>query len=358
MRLGINDAMDVHGGRAICDGPSNYLFHQYMSAPVSITVEGANILSRSLIIFGQGAVRCHPWLLEEMEAVSLNDPNEALMRFDAAVMGHVNHVLTNLARAAFYNLSGGRIGSAPSASEVNIWYAQLERASASFAITADMALVQLGGELKRREMLSGRFADVLGELYLLSCALKHFEDGGREPAELLLLEFVMREGLFKIQNNLGDILQNLPSKLSSWVLKRVIFPWGRRWHRPSDQLTREVATLVTESTTLRDRLSCGMYLVESEHDVIGCLEHALKLTVQCESISMRVREAIRSGAVSPHTEDAPAAALAIGVISETEAEQLRSLEIAVRRAIDVDDFDPQELWAEGVKPTGRTANAA
>ena len=357
MRASVNDAMDIHGGRAICDGPANYLFHPYMSAPVAITVEGANILTRSLIIFGQGAVRCHPWLLKEMSAAAIEDPDEALLSFDVALMGHIGHILTNLARATFRNANGGRVGSDPSVGEVNYWYAQLERASASFAIVADTALAMLGGALKRREMLSGRFADVLGELYLLSCALKHFEDGGRQASELPVLEFAMREGLYTVQARLDEILQNLPLRAVAWGLRRVVFPWGRRWQRADDKLTGEVATLMAESSEVRERLSCGMYLIESEDDVIGCLEHALKVTEQSEAIAKRVRDAIRSGAIRAYGEDVPAAALAAGIISETEAEQLRILEAAVRRAIDVDDFDSHELWAEAAE-VDRAADAA
>ncbi|MCZ6892423.1 MAG: acyl-CoA dehydrogenase [Gammaproteobacteria bacterium] len=357
MRASVNDAMDVHGGRAICDGPSNYLFHPYMAAPVAITVEGANILTRSLIIFGQGAVRCHPWLLEEMNAAALDDPDDALARFDNAFMGHVGHILTNLARAAFRNLTGGKLGSAPSVGEVNYWYAQLERASASFAVIADATLAQLGGALKRREMLSGRFADVLGELYLLSCALKHFEDGGRSAAELPLLEFAMRDGLYTVQSRLDEILQNLPVRSVAWGLRRVVFPWGRRWRRPNDELTTSVANLLAESREVRDRLSFGMYLVDSESDPIGCLEYALRTTEQCEALSERVREAIKSDTFRAYGVDVPTAALEAGVISETEAEQLRVLEKAIRRAIDVDDFDSAELWAVAAE-ADRTADAA
>lgn len=357
MRLAVGDAMDVHGGRAICDGPSNYLFHPYMSAPVAITVEGANILTRSLIIFGQGAIRCHPWLLKEMSAAANEDAHEALVQFDAALLGHVGHVLTNVARASFRNLTGGMLGSDPSVGEANYWYAQLERASASFALVADVALAQLGGDLKRREMLSGRFADILGELYLMSCALKHFEDGGRRESELPVLEFALREGLYTIQSRLDEILQNLPQRAAAWIVRRIVFPFGRRWQRPGDRLTREVASLLSESEAVRGRLSEGLYTHPAGEDAVGVLEAACALIEQTASLSRRVREALREGRFSAMSGDVPAAALAAGVISETEAEQLRSMEKALRRAIDVDDFEPGELWA-AAGAEERTADAA
>ena len=357
MRRAVNDAMDIHGGRAICDGPSNYLFEAYAAAPVAITVEGANILTRSLIIFGQGALRCHPWLLEEIGAAQEADPDAALSRFDRAFMGHVGHVLTNLSRALFRNLTGGLLGSDPSVGEVNYWYAQIERASATFALLTDVALAQLGGELKRKEMLSGRFADILGELYLLSAALKHFEDGGRSANELPILGYAMRRGLHEVQRCCDEILRNLPERASARVLRWMIFPWGRNWAPPSDRLTSEVALLLSESSAIRERLSAGMYLDLSEDDPIGCLEHALRLTEQYEPLAKRVRDAVKAGTIPGYESDVPGAALRVGLVSDTEAEQLRALERALRRAIDVDDFAPEELWAPK-RATDRAADAA
>lgn len=357
MRRVVSDAMDVHGGRAICDGPSNYLFHPYMSAPVAITVEGANILTRSLIVFGQGAIRCHPWLLKEMSAAALEDEDEALAQFDQALLGHVGHVLTNLSRAAFRNLTGGLLGSDPSVGEANYWYAQLERASASFALVADVALAQLGGDLKRREMLSGRFADILGELYLMSASLKHFEDGGRRDGELPVLEFALRDGLYEIQTRLDEILENLPDRAAAWLVRRVVFPFGRRWRRPGDRLTGEVAALLAESATVRERLSAGMYVHADGEDFLGVLETAFALMEQTAPLARKLREALREGRLSARERDVPGAALAAGLVSETEAEQLRAMEKALRRAIDVDDFEPGELWAAG-RVDERTADAA
>ncbi len=357
MRASINDAMDVHGGRAICDGPSNYLFHPYMSAPVAITVEGANILTRSLIIFGQGALRCHPWLLKEMAAAGEANPDEALRRFDTAFMGHAGHVLTNLARAAFGNLTGGMLGSDPSIGESNYWYAQIERASASFAIVADCALAQLGGGFKRREMLSGRFADILSELYLASAALKHFENGGRQSGELPLLEYALRESLYTVQQRLDEILANLPQRTGAWLLRRVVFPYGRRWRRADDELTRTVATRLAESPELRERLTAGIYRNDAADDAIGCLAHAFRLGQQCDGLVRRLRDAQRGGTLRAWGDDLPGAACAAGIVSETEAEQLRAWERAVRRAIDVDDFEARELWPAALG-AGREADAA
>ncbi len=357
MRAAINDAMDIHGGRAICDGPSNYLFHPYMAAPVAITVEGANILTRSLIIFGQGAIRCHPWLLKEMAAAECADPDLAVADFDSALMGHFGHVVSNIALAAVRNLTGGMLGSDPTVGEANYWYAQMERASASFAVLVDVALLQLGGGLKRREMISGRFADILSELYLMSCALKHFEDGGRQASELGVLEYVMRDGLYTVQQRLDEILDNLPRRGQAWCVRRVLFPLGRRWQRPDDQLTSEVATALATSASLRQRLSAGIYLNTAADDILGCLEHAVALGDACESLLKRVRVAVAAGTVPPYGDDAPGAAVAAGVLSPAEGQQLREFEQALRRAIDVDDFDAEELYATVVSDA-RTADAA
>jgi len=357
MREAINDAMDVHGGRAVCDGPSNYLFNAYMATPVAITVEGANILTRSLIVFGQGAMRCHPYLLKELEAIAVVNPEESLRRFDKAFRGHLGHVFSNFARAAFRNLTGGVLGSDPSVGEVNYWYAQLERASASFALVGDSALAQLGGALKRREMLSGRFADILGELYLLSAALKAFEDRGRRSSELVVLEYAMREGLYRVQQALDEILDNLPERGVCWVLRRVVFPFGRRWQRPSDDLTRQVATDLAESDELRETLAAGIYRDADPEGVIGRLDHAVRLTLACQGILDRVRDARRDGRIVPYVADVPAAALAAGIINEAESAQLRAYEKALRLAIDVDDFDADALW-DAASTSQRAADAA
>ena len=341
-----NDAMDVHGGRAVCNGPSNYLFNAYSAVPVAITVEGANILTRTLIVFGQGAIRCHPWLLKEIAAAGETDYSQGLDKFDAAIRGHISDIFSNMARAFFKNLTGGLVGSDPSVGEVNYWYAQLERASASFAIVADLALAQLGGELKRKERLSGRFADAFGQLYLLSASLKRFEDDGRPQQELPVIEYVCTAGLNEFYAAINGILENLPSRSSAWLLRRIVFPWGRTWRAPSDKLGNKVAGLLVSSVEFRNKLSSGIYFNDSADDVIGCLEHAARLVERSEEAAKKVRVAISDGTIPAYADDLFDAARQAAVIDDDEIALLRDTEKAVRRAIDVDDFSSEELWVD------------
>jgi acyl-CoA dehydrogenase len=346
MRSTINDAMDVHGGRAVCAGPSNYLMSAYSAVPVAITVEGANILTRTLIVFGQGAIRCHPWLLKEIAAAAEVDERLGLEKFDHAIKGHIGDVLSNMARALFKNATGGLLGSDPSIGEVNYWYAQLERASASFATTADLALAQLGGELKRKERLSGRFADAFGRLYLLSSSLKRYEDDGRPQQELPVIEYICATGLKEFYDAIDEILQNLPSRSSAWLLRRLIFPWGKTWQGPSDKLGNEVAEMLVSSVAFREKISHGIYFNASPDDIIGCLEHAAQLVERADEASKKVRSAIKEGIITAYEDDLFTAALNADVVSEDEVDLLRETEKAVRRAIDVDDFSSEELWSE------------
>lgn len=357
LRQSINDAMDVHGGRGICDGPRNYLISAYTAAPVAITVEGANILTRSLIVFGQGAIRCHPWLLAEITAAGEPDEARAIAAFDRALLGHVGRVFTNLSRSFVKNATGGLIGSDPSIGEANYWYAQLERASASFATVAELALIQLGGDLKRKEKLSGRFADVLGEMYLMSCALKRFEDDGRPDADLPVIEFAFQNSMYKIQQRLDEIIANLPSRLSAVLLRLVVFPWGRRWRPAADSLGGKVADLLVTSRNFRDRLSAGSYFDASPDDNLGCLEHAVSLAAVSADAEQKIHLAKREGRFASSEQDVVGAAQAQGIISEVEAEQVRASFTALRRAIDVDDFDSNELWATVATPQS-SADAA
>jgi acyl-CoA dehydrogenase len=352
----VNDTMDVHGGRAICEGPSNYLANLYQAVPVSVTVEGANILTRTLITFGQGAIRCHPYLLKEIHAAQDKDTTRALAAFNAALSGHVAFILNNLARAFFYNLTGGKFMNVLPSSELSRWYSEVARTSVSFAAVADASLLLLGGELKRKEKLSGRFADILGEMYFMSAALKRFEDEGCLAEDQVLLEWACRNSLYKIQQSFDGILSNYPVRPLGWLLRAVIFPWGRHRRPPSDALGHRLADLLLQPSAQRDRLTDGVFVSRDPSDITGRLEYALDLVLKAEPIEKRVAAAIKSGQLKLMAGEAVAPeAIKRGVITAEEGALLDKALAATRAAIDVDDFAPEALTGEREQPVRAAA---
>lgn len=342
MRAVINDAMDIHGGRGICDGPSNYLSNGYQGLPVMITVEGANILTRSLIIFGQGAMRCHPYLYQELKAAQDPDPIQGLVAFERALFSHIRHTLGNAGRALWQNLSGARWSKAPVAGPTADYFRQINRVSVSFALLADCALLLLGGALKRRESLSGRFADILSELYLASCVLKRFEDEGRPAADLPLVQWSLQHSLHTCEQRIGEILDNFPSRPLAWLLRRALLPWGLRCRKPDDRLTAQCANLLLAPSAARDRLTAGIYVSFDPEDITGRLEYALEKVLSAEAIERKLAAAGHTGSLK--------AAVQAGLIDDMEAQQVIEAERATRYAIDVDDFDPAALSARRPRP--------
>ena len=340
MREVVNDAMDVHGGRGIIDGPRNYLFGTYQSIPVAITVEGANILTRSLIIFGQGAIRCHPHLLKEMAAVQLPDEEQALEAFDKELFAHVKSIASNTARALFHNLSGGAFAHAPSLPHLGWMYRRLHASAVTFAAVTDYVLGTMGGELKRRESISARLGDVLSELYLLSCTLKRFEDDGSPAEDLPLVEFAVRDGLHAIQNGLDGVLANLPMRPVAWFLRFIAFPLGRRKRPPADKLTRACAALLLAPSDARDRLTSGMYVSHKPDDATGRIEAALVAAVARDRIEEKIRAALGHKAPADTDYDK---LVQTKVITQEEASALGWAKKLIADAIAVDDFDPAEL---------------
>jgi acyl-CoA dehydrogenase len=337
----INDAMDVHGGRGICMGPSNYLARGYGAIPITITVEGANILTRSMIIFGQGALRCHPYLVREITAASNPHEGAALEAFDRALFAHLGYAVTNGARALVYALSGARLAPRPVSGPTAKYFQRLARMSAGFAFVSDLALLFLGGALKRKEKLSGRFADALGHMFLCSAALKRYEQEGRPEADLPLLEWVAKYCIYNVQNALDEILRNFPSLWVGQILRAVIFPLGHGLRYPNDRLGHRVAALLLEPSEARDRLTEGIFVSRDPNDITGRLEYALEKVIAIEPLEHRLREA---GLRAPHPGDVGAwldEALARGVIERTEAERIREAQRAVRACIDVDEFTPE-----------------
>src|ERR1700758_783931 len=331
MRVAIDDAMDIHGGKAVIDGPQNYLGTLYRSVPVGITVEGANILTRNLIVFGQGAIRAHPYLLDEMNALGEQDHAKGLDAFDDAFWKHVGHSVVTLFRALGRSWTGGMFAPAPDAGEATQFYRQLSRYSSAFALCADMALLTLGGALKRKEMLSARFGDILSELYLLSAALKRWRDEGRQAADFAALEWCMASGFKTIENRFAEILANVPNRFVAVILKFVVQPFGARGLGPSDRVVHQCAQLVLEPSAARDRLTADLAHVEDDGGK-GRAEKAFVLVAATEEIARRMHAARLHDVTD---------AVKKGVITQSEADRLAAAHEAVAKVIEVDDFAPE-----------------
>src|SRR5215469_11074188 len=293
MRQVLADAMDVHGGRGVMMGPRNYIARGYQAVPVSITVEGANILTRSMIIFGQGAIRAHPYLLKEMEAASSEDHAKAAVEFDRALFAHIGFTLSNAARALFLGLTGALFVSAPGSGQTRRYFQQLTRMSAAFTFAADVGLLTLGGEMKRKEKLSARYGDILSHLYMASAMLKQFEDQGRPEADLPLLEWACQDSLYAMQQQLEGILRNFPSRPMAWLMRLVVLPLGRPYVPPSDRLGQRVADLLLSPSDARDRLTRHAFTSNDPKDPVGRMEHALKQTLAAEPLEEKLQAGLK-----------------------------------------------------------------
>jgi acyl-CoA dehydrogenase len=337
--------MDVAGGKGICMGPSNFLGAAYMQMPVSITVEGANILTRSLIVFGQGAVRCHPYVLREMAAIQERNRRKALRDFDAALFGHMRFAARNFVRALALGATGSHFARVPVdiAPEARRYYQQMTRMSSSLALVADVAMATLGGALKRKEKISARLGDVLSQLYLASATLWRFEQEGRQAEDAPLMHWAVRDALYKAQAALDGVLDNFPSPMLGALMRRVVFPLGRPYVVPSDALGHEVAKRLIEPCATRDRLTAGMF-IGAPDEPVGLLERALAATIVAEPIERRIADAVRSGVLEARAgagesrAELVARAAAAGVITERSAAMLASQRELVAAVVRVDDF--------------------
>ena len=342
-----NDAMDVHGGKGICLGPKNYLGRGYQIVPVAITVEGANILTRSLIIFGQGAVRCHPFVLREMNAARNPDHAAGIAEFDRALMGHVGFAISNAARSLVMALTFARFTRVPQTGATMRYFQHVNRYSASFALATDIAMLALGGYLKKKETLSARLGDVLSAMYLASMVLKHHENQGREAADLPLVEWACRSLLYQAQEQLHLFLRNFPNRPLAALMRLLIFPRGLTYFPPSDRLGRDIAELLMNPTATRERLSTYIYKTQQSHNPLGLLQEALVLSTMAESLEKRIRvDGVKTGQVTAL--DLPgqiSQAVALGILNAAEAAVLRDYDAKVSNLIAVDDFAPQELCA-------------
>jgi acyl-CoA dehydrogenase len=342
LRVSANDAMDVHGGKGIMEGPLNYLGNLYRAVPIGITVEGANIVTRSLIQFGQGAIRSHPFILREMLALEDSDPQRGLDEFDRAFWGHVAHSCVNALRAFSRGWTLGYAAPAPPAGPTTEYFRQLGRYSAAFALAVDMALLTLGGNLKRREMISGRFGDVLSELYLLSAVLKRWHEEGRQADDLPLVQWCMAQGFATIEMRLDEIIANFPNRPAAWLLRFLLLPFGTRTMGPSDALTQACAEILLAPCAARDRLTVDIYHGADDGGV-GRLDRAFALIAAVQPLRDRLRQA--------HVRDISTARQR-GLINDAEADQLKAVQIAIAAVVAVDDFPADEIARHAVRAQG------
>jgi len=339
-----NDTMDVHGGKAIMMGPKNYVGRNYMATPIAITVEGANILTRSLIIFGQGAMRCHPYVLKELQAAKDADTERGLHDFDDALFSHIGYAV----RAFFLAITHAKFSNVPLNTPTRRYYQNINRYSAAFALATDFAMLTLGGKLKIRELLSARLGDVLSCMYLASTVLKHFENQGRRATDIPLVEWSVRTLMYHAQEQLHSFLRNFPNRPVAFLLRCIIFPRGRTYSAPSDELGGRIVTLITETGEARDRLSEQASKTLEPGNPLGLLQEALELSEKFLPLEKKLRQARKEGLIrSEYLGHQIDEAKLAGVISAKEAADLRDYHEKVMALLSVDDFSPDELGQEG-----------
>ncbi|NNC77651.1 MAG: acyl-CoA dehydrogenase [Woeseiaceae bacterium] len=350
-----NDAMDVHGGKAIMMGPKNYLGRGYMAAPIAITVEGANILTRSLIIYGQGAVRCHPFVLRELQAAADEDEDRSLIEFDDALFGHIGYAISNMARSFVLALTHAKFSNVPLNTPTRRYYQNINRYSAAFALASDFAMLSLGGGLKKRELLSARLGDVLSSMYLASCVLKHFENQGRRATDLPLVEWAIRTLMYRAQESLHAFLRNLPNRWVATLLRVCIFPRGRTYSAPCDDIGTNIVELITTSGEARERLCEHTYKTLEPGNPLGLLQEALVLAETNAPLEKRLRQALKEGLIkSEYLGEQIDEARKAEVINAQEASALREYHDKVEALLAVDDFAPQELARQATAPAPTT----
>jgi acyl-CoA dehydrogenase len=342
----IEDAMDIHGGKGVILGPKNYLGRAWMGAPISITVEGANIMTRSLMIFGQGAIRCHPLVLKEMQALKEPDAGKRLALFDKLLFAHIGLAISNAVRSFWLGLIHARVGRSPAHRDTAKYFRKLDRYAAALGLCADIAMLTLGGKLKMKERLSARLGDVLSELYIASAVLKRYEDQGRPEADKMLLAWTMHDRVHRIQTALAGFVDNFPVRPLAWLMSFLIFPIGRRERAPSDRLGKRLCTQLLAPSETRDRLCEGVYRTPSAHNEVGRMDTVLALAIQAEPVERKFIKAMRASTIEARDYDRQVAeAIAENVITQAEGDLLVRARTAAMEFIHVDDFDSADLRA-------------
>ena len=364
-RIVVNDGMDVIGGKGICMGPGNFLARAYQQIPIAITVEGANIMTRTLIIFGQGAIRCHPYVLTLLKAANSQDRGPALAAFDRAFFGHVAFVFRNVARALVFGVTGGRFIAAPkqAAPELAAYYRQATRLSTALALLADVSMATLGGALKRKESITGRLGDVLSQLFIVSSILKRYEDDGRQKEDLPFVHWALQDSFARAGVALDGVLENYPNRLAAGFVRLIAFPAGIATAQPSDRISAKVARLMQTDCPSRDRLLADSWTPRMEVDRIAAGMVAFEIYPQIEAIERRLKDAIKSRQIGRMPQNLLSldrwaeAAESQGLISaEERGVILRFIEHA-DMAIQVDDFPSDFGAAENLKRVMDQAHA-
>jgi len=344
MRISVNDAMDVQGGAGICLGPHNILGKLYQAIPISITVEGANILTRTLIVFGQGAIRCHPYVFKEMQAAAEQNPKKALADFDAAFAGHLWFSTSNFFRAFYMGLTNAAFVDVPDNINLQRYYQQVTRFSSVFALLTDISMLIYGGALKRKEKLSGRFADILSSMYLVSASLKHFNTQGCPEDDLPILQWVCDDNLYRIQQNILGILHNMPNAIIGKGLAFIIFPLGKRLKPPSDSLGHRLAQILMSPSETRDRLTDGVFLPKSMDQQVARLEKAFHMAEEADKIEKRLNALKRNGDLDGDSIDTLLTqADKASLITDQEAKLFAEFLTLRKEIISVDDFDKDQF---------------
>jgi len=349
----IRDAMDVHGGKGVIMGPRNYLGRGWQGIPVSITVEGANILTRNLMIFGQGAIRCHPYVLKEMEAARIENVSERVDKFDSLLFSHVGYSIRNAARSLVLGLSFGKFAMVPHDRKTAKYYKKLSRYSASLAFISDITMLTLGGKLKQKEHLSARLGDVLSHLYICSAMLKRYESEGRPVADQAILAWAFHSAIYKIQIALRLVVDNFPNRYMRSLLRFVVFPFGRQEKEPGDRLTHRVAQLLLVPSDTRDRLTNGVFKSDTSTHPVCLMEQALPRVILAEPLERKLLKALKQGEINGITWDEQLKdAVDKSIVSKEEADILLHVRELVAEIIAVDDFDVEELRL-GRRPESR-----
>lgn len=334
----VNDSMDIHGGRGIQLGPSNYIGLYHIAQPISITVEGANILTRNLIIFGQGALRCHPFTQQEVAA--LNDPNEdrALKKFDRLLFKHIGYILSNTLRVIVYGITNGRFIRVPASDYTAKYYRQLTRMSVALALVTDMSMGILGGKLKQSERLSARLGDVLSYLYLASAALKYYNDNQKPPSDLPFVEWVQTYCLFQISQALDNFFANFPKLGLAKLVKNFIFPWGSAYHLPLDSQDHQIADLMMQAGSLRERITAHLYVGNNE-EITTKMEQAFDLRLTAAPAYQKLQQAQKQGLIKEkNINEQIMAAKHANILTDQEVNQLLELDRLRLEVIQVDEF--------------------